>query len=161
VTATPASIAADALPIPADVSVGPGWTEQMQEMADHIGAFDTLQLVARFGGQRIWMPKDVKISPFADFLGDDAIATLAHVYGGNWYWVPVGRTALARARRAPVLAAVRAREMTGAAAAKLLGTSRTYLAHLVNATDEGSDAAPLRLPRAGADPRQLRLFSDS
>lgn len=103
---------AEELPIPADVQPGPGWTEQMLEMAAHVGAFDTLAIVAALGGQSIYIPRDKAKSPFAEIVGEAAVATLAWVYGGHHYAVPVGRAALARARRAPVLAAVRAKRMT-------------------------------------------------
>lgn len=150
---------AEELPIPADVQPGPGWTEQMLEMAAHVGAFDTLAIVAALGGQSIYIPRDKAKSPFAEIVGEAAVATLAWVYGGHHYAVPVGRAALARARRAPVLAAVRAKRMTTADAARLLGTSRTYLAHLANQTDEGAAATPIQLSRK-RDTRQIELFSD-
>ena len=39
----------DQLPIPENVQPGPGWTDQMREMADHIGAYPTMLIVDRYG----------------------------------------------------------------------------------------------------------------
>ena len=147
------------LPIPADVVPGKGWTGQMLEMADHIGAYATLCLVAAHGGEQVHVPRDAAASPFLDCLDQDSAAKVAWVYGGtgNRLDVPVGRVAVDRARRAIVLAAVRAGKLTGADATKILGTSRTYLAHLVNQTDEGQDADTRR--KAQHLPVQPDLFA--
>ncbi len=145
------------LPLPDDVRVGPGWTDQMREMADHIGARPTLLIIAARGGEQVYVSQDPGRSPFRDIITGQAAATIAHVYGGNRLLVPIGRAALARARRAGVLAAVRAGGLTGADAARILGTSRTYLAHLVNQTDEGRDGAAITA--ADALPDQLDLFA--
>lgn len=147
----------DDLPIPADVQPGPGWTGQMIEMADHIGAYATLCLIAAHGGEEVHIPASAERSPFADVLSSEHRATIARVYGGNRILIPVGRVAIARARRAVVIAAVRANKITGAEAQKIIGTSRTYVAHLVNHTDEGMDKGTQA--KAQALPTQGDLFS--
>ena len=143
----------DELPIPADVRPGPGWTQQMTEMADHIGAYTTLCIVARYGGTQVYIGRDPARSPFAEVVDAATAAAIADIYGGNRLLVPVGRVAIARARRAVVLAAVRAKRISGADAAKVLGTSRTYLSPLLNETDEGCAMEPAaavsRFPRQG------------
>lgn len=157
----------DELPIPADVRPGPGWTQQMVEMADHIGAYPTLCVVARFGGAQVYIGRDPARSPFAEVVDAATAATIAEVYGGNRLLVPVGRVAVARARRAVVLAAVRARRISGADAAKVLGTSRTYLSHLVNETLEGTHRSTIEsLPVQGdlfssVSHQQLSQISDA
>lgn len=147
------------LPIPRDVRPGPGWTGQMLEMAAHIGPYATLRLVAAHGGEQVHVPRDPAASPFLDCVDADTAATIAWVYGGtgNRLDVPVARAAVDRARRAVVLAAVRAGKISGADAARIIGTSRTYLAHLVNATDEGRDASSRS--RARDLPAQPDLFA--
>jgi len=146
------------LPIPADIRPGPGWTEQMREMADHIGAHATLSIVAQFGGQEVYVPRDAAASPFGDIVDQDAAATLARIYCGNKITVPVGRAAVDRARRAVVIAAVRAHRMSVAEGAKVVGTSRTYMSHLVNQTDEGQGGdVATRIDQL--EPTQRDLFS--
>ena len=127
------------IPIPADVRPGPGWTGQMREMADHVGAYLTLCLVAAHGGEQVHVPRDPAASPFRDTLPPDVCAKIAWVHGGsgNRLDLPVAQAAVNRARRAIVLAAVRECLLTGADAAKIIGTSRTYLAYLINQTNEG------------------------
>lgn len=70
--------------------------------------------------------------------------------------LPIAQSAVNRARRAFVLAAVRAGVLTGANAAKIIGTSRTYLYHLINQTDEG-DGSQLNLVTT-QDRAQLTFF---
>lgn len=146
------------LPIPRDAQPGPGWTGQMHEMADHIGAHATLSIVDAFGGQQIYVSSKPEQCPFATVVDEATARTIARIYGGNRILIPVGRAAVDRARRAGVIAAVRAGELSGADAQRIIGTSRTYVSHLVNHTDEGQNAAPTRgLKR---DPRQPDLFAD-
>jgi hypothetical protein len=135
---------ADELPIPQDVQPGDGWTERMLEMADHIGAYRTLLLVDRFGGMRIYVPADwTKGKDYEgkgsirEVVGDEAARILSDIYRREYIVVPTAKTALARARRGGIIALVREGGITGADAAKLLKTSRTYLSYLVNQTDEG------------------------
>ena len=87
----------DELPIPADVRPGPGWTQQMTEMADHIGAYTTLCIVARYGGTQVYIGRDPARSPFAEVVDAATAAAIADIYGGNRLLVPVGRVAIARA----------------------------------------------------------------
>jgi len=146
------------LPIPHDVRPGPGWTEQMREMADHIGPHATLSIVAHFGGQQLYVPRDAKASPFAEIVDQNAAATLAHIYCGNNITIPVGRVAVNRARRAVIVAAVRENRMSVAEAARVVGTSRTYMSHLVNQTDEGQEVdTAARIDQL--EPVQRDLFS--
>jgi hypothetical protein len=143
----------DELPIPEDVQPGDGWTERMLEMADHIGPYRTLLLVDRFGGMRIYIPADWtkgKVyegrGSIRQVAGDEAARILSDIYRREYIVVPTAKAAVARARRGAVIASVRQGDMSGAGAAKLLGTSRTYLSHLVNQTDEG--LAPGETPRS-------------
>lgn len=160
--------AAHELAIPEDVTVGAGWTERMIEMAVHIGAYRTLQLVDRFGGMRIYVPKDPERGKaygskgsIVDLIGIGAAAKLSAVYGGEYFLFPTAKYAVDRAKRAPILAAVRAGTMTAALAARMLKTSRPYLSHLVNQTDEGEDARPRAPTRQElADLGQLDMFGD-
>jgi hypothetical protein len=149
------------LPVPDDVRALPSWPESMREMADHIGARATLRVCEELGGQDIYIPLDPARSPMRTFLSQDELATIAHVYGGTRYSVPLGKTELTAARRAGVIAAVRAGQLTVTNAAIICRSTRSYLSHLVNQTDEGrgariAAAIPKRLQH---DPRQIDMFS--
>lgn len=157
----------DELPLPEDVQPGPGWTERMLEMADHIGAYRTLLLVDRFGGMRIYIPADWTRGKsyegkgsIRDVVGDKAARVLSEIYRREFFLVPTAKHALARARRHAVIASVRAGDISGADAAKMLKTTRPYLSHLVNGTDEGTEDGELP-PRTGRGfPGQLDMFGD-
>jgi hypothetical protein len=43
---------------PRYVRPGKGWTQQMFEMADHIGALSTLLLSQALGGRQVYIPAD-------------------------------------------------------------------------------------------------------
>lgn len=148
----------DDLPIPADARVTKRWTEQMREMADHIGAYRTLLVIDALGGQLIDVPSDPANNRIAAVIGDEGAAIMSRIYGGNRLWVPVGRAALNEARRAGIISAVRAKKMTIAEAAPILKTSRSYLGYLVNSTVEGQEAEPYVPRRSRHDPRQLDMF---
>lgn len=155
------------LPIPEDVQPGPGWTEQMVEMAAHIGPYLTLLIVDRFGGQMIYVTADPEKNPFRELIGAEAATIISHVYRRERLQIPTARFALRRARREGILAAVRANRMTAGEAARILKMSRSYMANLINATDEGtgvelSDWTPTPSRRLKApDPRQIALFPEA
>lgn len=148
------------LPIPIDAPVTRKWPGQMIEMADHIGAYHTLRVIERFGGQQIRVPIDPERSPFREILDARLVKLMARIYGGNELELPVGRNVLAEARRAPVLASVRNGDMTVREAARILGTARTYVSELVNRTNEANGAVPMRRP-SRVDSRQIDMFDAS
>ncbi len=148
------------LPLPEDAKITRKWPAQMIEMADHIGAWHTLQLIDRLGGQQLRVPMDPERSPFREVLDARRVRIMAQIYGGNELELPVGRAALDEARRAPVLASVRNGDMTVREAARILGTARTYVSQLVNRTSEAANAEPLRRPSSGDD-RQIDMFESS
>ena len=151
----------DQFDIPEDVRPTEKWTEQMLELAAHIGPYKTLVMIDRVGGQTIRIPMDAARNRLAEVLGDECAAVLSHVYGGNELIVPVGRAALNEARRGAVLAAVRLGTLTIADAAPILRSSRRYVSHLINHTDEGkADRAwvPARIRPRAVDPRQIDMF---
>lgn len=158
---------ADELPIPSDIQPDDSWSDRMLEMAEHIGAYRTLLLVDRFGGMRIYFPADhsrgkvyMGKGSIRDVVGDEAAGILSRVYRREFFLVPTGKTALARARRRDIIASVRAGDTTGAEAARMLETSRPYLSYLVNQTDEGKDQS--EPPQSGGrrDTAQPDLFGD-
>lgn len=149
----------DDLPIPTDARVTRKWTEQMCEMAAHIGPYRTLQIVAALGGQEIEVPVNPERNRLAQVIGDEGARIMSRIYGRNRLRVPVGRAALDEARRAGVIAAIRAKKMTIGEAVPILKTSRNYLSYLVNATTEGKEAAPYSPRRSRHDPRQLEMFA--
>ncbi|MEA3017340.1 MAG: hypothetical protein QOI38_2062 [Sphingomonadales bacterium] len=150
----------DQLPIPEDVRPGPGWTEQMVEMADHIGPYKTMLIVEKYGGQQIYISADPARNVLRDLIGAAAAATMSHVYRRERLEIPTAKYAVARARRRSLIARCRANELTITEAARILGTSRTYLSELVNNSDEATDdeAEP---PRGRYDiPGQMQLFGE-
>ena len=147
------------LPIPDDVKPGRGWTPFMLEMAAHISPKHVLTLVDHFGGLDVYVPLAPEKSPFLDVLPREAVATLARVYGREKLQISTAREALARARRAPVIAAVRAGKLNKNDAARLIGSSRRYVAHLANQTNEADDA-PVFVPSRPVDTRQLEMFPE-
>lgn len=151
----------DDLAIPTDVRVTKKWTEQMREMAAHIGAYRTLLVIDALGGQSIDIPSDPANNRMAAVIGDEGAIIMSRIYGGNRLWVPVGRPALNEARRAGIIAAIRAGKMTIAEAAPILKTSRSYLGYLVNNTDEGEEVEPYVPRRSRHDPRQIEMFPET
>ena len=153
-------------PIPDDVQPGPGWTALMLEMADHIGPLRTLLLVERFGGQRIYIPADVERGKsyegrgtIRDLIGLEAARTLSHVYRREYLSIPTAKHALRRARRQGLVAAARAGDIEVSEAARIVGTTRPYMSHLVNQTDEGTEGEDISR-RSGRIPGQLSMFGD-
>jgi hypothetical protein len=155
------------LPIPEDARPGPGWTEQMLEMADHIGAYRTLLLVDRFGGMRIYVPADPergKSYPgkgsIRDCIGKDAAAKLSEIYRREYLSIPTARNALLRARRAPVLAKALEGEMTISEAARIVGTTRPFASQMVKELGEASEADPASERRRAERRAQFDMFGD-
>jgi hypothetical protein len=148
----------DQLPIPQDVRPDRFWTEQMLEMAEHIGAYCTLLIVDRYGGEQLYIPVDPSKSKLRDLIGAEAAATMSHVYGREVLQIPTAKHALARARRQAIIASVKAGDMSGGDAARILRTSRSYLAFLVNQSDEAAEGEDRRPSRG--HPGQLHLFGD-
>jgi hypothetical protein len=155
----------DRLPIPEDVRPGPGWTDQMLEMADHIGPYRTLQLVERFGGMRIYIPADPERGKvyegrgsIIDVIGIGAAAKLSAIYRREYLIIPTARYALARARRQALIASARAGRLSIAEAARQFGTSRPYMSELVNNSDEATGHRSAR-PSARST-GQADLFGD-
>lgn len=146
-------------PIPRDVAPGPGWSARMLEMAEHIGPYETLLIVDRFGGQDVYVPADADKSPFAELIGREKAAALSWAYRRERLAVPTAPYALARARRAAIIAAVRANKLTVSDAARIMGVRRDYASKLINRTDEGQGVVPARFLPKPRDPRQLDMFS--
>lgn len=126
---------------PQHVRIGKGWTEQMIEMADHIGAYRTLLISEHFGGQQVYITADPSRSPFLSLVGQSAAETISEVYRRERLIIPTAHAALRSARRAVVLRRVRTKELSKAEAARLLGSARTYVSYLINHTEEGKPPA--------------------
>lgn len=151
----------DELPIPTDARVTRKWTEQMREMAAHIGAYRTLLVVDALGGQSIYVPASAERGRLAEVIGAEGAAIMSQIYGCNRIRVPVGRAALHEARRAGIIAAIRDGKMTIGEAVPILGTSRSYISHLVNRTGEGEAVEAYVPTRSRHDPRQLDMFAST
>lgn len=146
------------LPIPEDVKAHPKWPPLMLDMAAHVGAYTVLRIVDAFAGQYIYIPVDPTLNPFLDVIGKEKAAIITQVYMRERLPIPVGRLPLERARRAGVIALVRAKKMTVHEAAARLRMAPRHLTTLINKTDEGTDAEPLLLLDRPRDARQLDMF---
>jgi hypothetical protein len=145
------------LPIPQDVAVDETWCWTLHEMADHMGAFAVLQLVDQIGGLQLYIPKSADGWFVSDIIGRAAADILAHIYIGEKLDLPVGRTELFGARAGPLIAAIRADQMTYTEAAFALHTSRKHIWHLVKRTPRAWGVKP-RLRQSADDLAQLSLF---
>lgn len=162
----PTAFSVDTLAIPQDIRVGEGWTSQMREMADHIGAYATLMVCEHFGGQDVYIAADPDRNVLRDVIGPEKARIMSQVYRRETIAVPMARLALARARRGAVIALARRGEITIRAAAQVLKTTRSYMSHLVNHGDEGDDAPAASVaevrrtmaPIFKKDPRQIDMF---
>lgn len=148
----------DDLPIPDDVQPGPGWSAQMLEMADHIGAYATLLIVEKWGGQDLYIAKSGDAYGLDDLIGKEKADKVRWAYTNNRIAIPTAKDLLNRIRRAPIIAMARNGTITVSDAARRCRTSRTYMSSLVNQTDEGIGAEPPALPARKVDPRQIDMF---
>jgi hypothetical protein len=148
----------DDLPIPVDAKAHSSWPPIMLEIAAHIGAYDTLRIVDAYAGQRVYIPIDASRNPLRDLIGSDKAAIMSQVFGIETLLIPSGRRPLERARRAGVVALVRAKKMTVSDAAALLRMAPRHLTTLINKTDEGTDDEPLVMLERPRDARQLEMF---
>lgn len=145
------------LPIPEDIAPGPGWAPIMHEMAAHIGAPAVLRLVAQFGGLRLYVPMQPEGWHIAGLIGAEKAAILSRVFGREMLVLPTARYALDHARRAGVIAAVRAGQLSLSRAAWILRINRAYVSRLAARTSEGRSTPPLANT---ARNRQLGLFDE-
>ncbi|MBX9813232.1 MAG: hypothetical protein K2X76_00870 [Sphingomonas sp.] len=145
------------LEIPRDVAPGPGWSAQMCELADYIGAYDTLRLCEAFGGQELYISANPARSPFTGVIGAEKASIITRAFSGNVLAVPTARYALALAKRAPLIEAARAGSITIAEAARRLGLRRDYVSRLVNNDAQSEAKRPSRSSRP-TDGRQLDMF---
>lgn len=148
----------DELPIPADVSVGTGWSPLMVEIADHIGAYAALKLIERHGGEHYRISRASRRNPFADAIGEAAATIFCEAFHGEKIDLPTGRDAIWRARARPVLARVRAGDLTIADAARILRVGRTRI-HALLAEGDAAGEPPRRRRGRGPDPRQIDMFA--
>lgn len=147
------------LPIPDDVKPDKRWSPLMLEMAAHIGPAATLRFCDALGGREIRVSPHVDRRQFEGVLSDEEAARFTHAFSRERLNVPVASRAILAARRAPVLAAVRAGKLTIGEAAAICHTPRNYISQLVNRTTEGTDAAPIVALPSVRDPRQMDLLT--
>jgi hypothetical protein len=150
------------LAIPRDSRPNRYWTDSMREMAHHIGAYATLQIVDRFGGLQLYVPIDPQKCAAYDLIGADKTAILCGIYNTESINVPVAASAIRYAKSQPVLAAVRSGSLSLSDAVMTLRrggikTSRTYLCGLLSATDQGIGVDPWQ-PKRIPDARQMVMF---
>lgn len=134
------------IPIPPNIRPDESWPPSLVEVADHVGAYNALLLVERFGGDRFRVASDYKLSPLFAIWPPSVVEHFHFNFAHELFWVPTAKTALNRARRGAVLAAVRAGTLTGNDAAVILETSRRQVGTMLHYYGEGLDSAPIALP---------------
>lgn len=146
----------DELPIPAEVTIGIGWSPLMVEIADHIGAHATLKLLERFGGEHFRISRASRRDRFAEVIGEAAAKAFQEAFHGEKIDLPTGRDAIWRAKAQPILGQVRDGLLTVADAGRILRVSRTRIHALL---EEGDRAGlPRRRRVKPVDPRQIDMF---
>lgn len=157
--------AAGELPIPEDVQVTSLWPPLLVEMAAHLGPYCTLLLADALGGRRIYIPADADrgksydgIGSLTDILGSAGARILSDIYGREYLDLPKARAALAEARRGPIIAQIRAGEMTVAEGAIRLDTTRQNLSRLINRGDQAQLGGTAR--RIAGAAGQLDMFGE-
>ncbi|ARR54776.1 hypothetical protein HY78_15700 [Rhizorhabdus wittichii DC-6] len=131
----------------------------MRELAEYIGAANVLLLCDRFGGQAIYIPARRPSKPHhvAKLIGEDAFQILIEKFASCRLQIATAHAAIRRAKRASVIAAARAGQISISTAAIIIGSSRPYTSELVNNSTEGFAINPGPLPR----PRELGLVEDA
>ena len=80
----------------------------LRELVDlpHFGWAATQKLVQRYGGVRLYVPKDIRPDhPLVELLGWEAAAALSAAFGGQDHFdIPMARAAIIAARNAQILA---------------------------------------------------------
>lgn len=148
----------DDMPISPDVRVDGRWPESMQEMAAHIGAYATLLLHDAVGGQDRYIPLDPD-NWMVPVIGAQKAAVMSRIYGRERLSFPTASRPLRQARRAAVLAAIRAGQISVNQAAQIRGMgSRTFISQLLNHTPRDPDVRPALPRRDSRDARQLCMF---
>lgn len=151
------------LPIARDVTPNRHWTDSMREMAAHIGAYETMLIVDRFGGLPLLTTKNPELCGAWSLIGPEKTRILCKVYVREAIQVPVAHAAIRHAKMQHILAAIRARRLSLSDAVMALRaggirTSTIRLNKLVNQTDQGRDVPPWTPRRSAADPAQTSIF---
>ena len=128
----------------------------MLEFAQLIGERETLLLCDALGGQTLRIASSRPNARIAAAVSDRAAERIQRTYCGEVLQIPVGRAAIAEARRAGVIQACREKALSIQEACLILGTSRTYLSQLVNRPALDAPVARPMLPQ----PRQTDLFAE-
>lgn len=122
---------------PGSLTKREGWTPQLIELAHHIGIEPTLKPVERYGGQSVYISRKPRHPSIEEAIGSAAAELLRRIYTCERIAVPNARYLLARRNRAEIVAQARAGLIGITKAARVIGTSRTYMSHLVHHTNEG------------------------
>ena len=130
----------------------------MVEMAAHIGAYEVLRLCEVYGGQQVYFPVDPANAPLVEILGGAKAKRLCKAFQRERITIPTARHALSIARRASVIAAARAGDLSVAAAAAKLGLRRDTVSTLIRSSDEGFGLLPETARPDRGQPRQIELF---
>lgn len=142
------------IPIPLNCRIDRRWPELMEEMADHIGAYATVQIAETFAGEFIYVPLSVECSPFTDVVGQEAAATLARVFGGERIPIAPMRDAIRHIRICQLIRLVRAKRLKVTEAARIAAIPVRHMSTLVNSDEYVEDYPLIELP----EPRELVLL---
>lgn len=145
------------LPIPKDVKPAPDWPPLILDFAAHIGPFDALRIADALGGRVVRITIDAERSVLRPFISQRKNMIMSDVYGGERFVIPKARSAIDRARRAPLLAAARNGDITKAAVQRITGASYPTVHRWIR-NGEAIGTAPVRTQTN--DHRQIDMFPD-
>jgi len=108
------------------------------ELHELLGPDDYLVLVEKYGGIRLFIPKNIERSQLKHVLDSHNLARLSDCYGGNYIKIPLDRTFRAGRYRGQ-------------------GKSNARIARKLGITESAVERLFARVGRH--DPRQIELFS--
>lgn len=113
------------------VEIGLCWTPLMMEIAAHIGAKATLDLLDVVGGQHFRISRGVVQRRFSLIIGDEAAQQFCDAFAGEKLDLPVARHAIFRAKASPLLNRVKRGRTTIAQASIILEAQRSRVHSLL------------------------------
>lgn len=104
---------------------------QLKEIADKIGLGDALELVRRWGGRQLDVPKTARpTDPLSLTMGYECARKMVEHFGGRRFELPIERNALLDLRNAAIVAEVTAGASHEAVAVRY-GMTRPNVAYIL------------------------------
>ncbi len=108
----------------------------LKRLVDTVGLVDTLEIVRRWGGGALYVPRSVRAcDPLALTLGLDSARRLVEHWGGQYLQLPSEKKSLIDLRNASIIADVRA-GMSLSEIGRAYGVARQSVAHIIRSHKE-------------------------